>query len=279
MIEKCISGIYCIRCLATGRVYVGQSQDIRARCAEHKRKLVRGKSRHLLLQRAWNKYGAEGFTFEVLEVVDIERLTEREDHWIKLLGAFDRDHGLNLCPAAGTTRGYKHTAEAIEKTAAWNRGKKRTPETIAKMSAGISGLKRSDESRARMRAAQHGKSPSLEARAKSASLCRGKKRSPEVCAKISAGRKGKRGTGKTTKGYPVSAEMRARISAKLTGRKLSPEHVAHSVAGMLGHPVSEATRAKLSAAGKGRKLSPESVAKRTATRKRLRAAAKAANQQ
>lgn len=58
---------------------------------------------------------------------------------------------------------------------------------------------------------------------------------------------------------PRSAAHRASLSAALSGRKLSDDHVAKVVAAIKRRPaVSEATRAKLSEAGRGKKYGPRS---------------------
>ena len=101
------SGIYAIVHRATGRRYVGSSVDIEKRWWYHNHRLERGSHFNLHLQRAWNKYGAPEFTFKVVELCHLEDLTAREQHHI------DRwsPHKLlfNSAPAAGSTRGVKHT--------------------------------------------------------------------------------------------------------------------------------------------------------------------------
>lgn len=119
------SGIYKITNTLNGRVYVGQSCNIENRMAAHRRYLVRGAHDNNRLQRAWNKYGSGCFTFEVIEAVnDNDALTEREQFWIDTLSAAGAG-GYNMCPAAGSCKGYKHTAESIAKRlgrSPWNKG-------------------------------------------------------------------------------------------------------------------------------------------------------------
>lgn len=72
-------GIYGIRCLANGRVYVGQSQNMESRWSGHRRELRQGTHYNDHLQNAWNKYGADNFAFFICEEVSKEkRLTKRE---------------------------------------------------------------------------------------------------------------------------------------------------------------------------------------------------------
>ncbi len=82
-----LPGVYAIRCLPTGRVYVGSAKSIRARWRSHVRALLRGKG-NIKLQHAWNKYGESAFVFEVLEIVaSTELLLEREQAHIDATGA------------------------------------------------------------------------------------------------------------------------------------------------------------------------------------------------
>lgn len=119
------AGIYKITNTVNGRVYIGQSCNIENRLAAHRRYLVRGAHDNKRLQRAWLKYGPEAFRFEQLEAVnDNSILTDREQHWMDLLNASGHG-GYNMCPAAGSCKGYRHTPESIEKRKGkkpWNKG-------------------------------------------------------------------------------------------------------------------------------------------------------------
>lgn len=119
------SGIYKITNTANGRVYIGQSFNVESRVAAHKRQLVRGAHENQKLQRAWEKYGERSFSFEILESVnDTLSLTEREQFWIDLLDAAGSG-GYNMCPAAGSCKGFKHSQETLAKRAniePWNKG-------------------------------------------------------------------------------------------------------------------------------------------------------------
>jgi len=54
------------------------------------------------LQAAWNKYGPDVFTFEVLEYVLPMSLTAREQYWFEKLKPFDKK-GFNLDRVAGSS--------------------------------------------------------------------------------------------------------------------------------------------------------------------------------
>jgi len=72
-------GIYLITCLVNGKQYVGQSRDIHKRKIQHKNK-PQSKIREDL-----EMYGWDAFKFEVLEECDLQKLTERENYYIKTL--------------------------------------------------------------------------------------------------------------------------------------------------------------------------------------------------
>ena len=74
-----IIGVYKITCLSSGKYYIGYSKEINKRFHTHKM-LLRG-SRHfnILLQRAYDKYGFDDFTFETLHTcntIDEAKLLE-----------------------------------------------------------------------------------------------------------------------------------------------------------------------------------------------------------
>lgn len=61
-----VSGIYTLTNAVSGTVYVGQARNIRKRWEVHRSTLEHGTHRNGYLQRAWNKYGASAFRFEVI---------------------------------------------------------------------------------------------------------------------------------------------------------------------------------------------------------------------
>lgn len=60
------AGIYKIENLANGKIYIGQSLDVRRRITVHRSKLRGDSHGNPHLQAAWNKYGEEQFVFEQL---------------------------------------------------------------------------------------------------------------------------------------------------------------------------------------------------------------------
>lgn len=107
-------GIYAIRHVATGRVYVGSSKDVPSRWRCHRSELRRNKHPSPYLQRSWNRHGESAFSFEVLEDCSVAELAMREQHWMDLLDACNHSRGYNLFPIARSASGYKHSQESIE---------------------------------------------------------------------------------------------------------------------------------------------------------------------
>ena len=107
------SGIYQIRNLVNGKVYVGSAVNLHRRALAHFNKLLHQSHHSIKLQRAYNKYGPDNLTFEVLEYVEEENLLEREQYYINTLEAVS--NGYNINPIAGNSSGYKHSESSIQK--------------------------------------------------------------------------------------------------------------------------------------------------------------------
>lgn len=88
--------IYLIRNLITNKVYVGSSIHAPKRMRGHSRVLILGKHGNRYLQNAWRKYGAENFTFEIVEKCIAADRREREQWWIDQLRAVEKEFGYNL---------------------------------------------------------------------------------------------------------------------------------------------------------------------------------------
>lgn len=91
---KAPSGIYKITRLKTGEIYIGKSTDVKKRWSEHcKTAYGVGTIAHSVLHTTIKKDGIENFTFELLEEVPKDKLTEREKYWISFYGS--KEYGLN----------------------------------------------------------------------------------------------------------------------------------------------------------------------------------------
>ncbi|MFL5800322.1 MAG: GIY-YIG nuclease family protein [Roseiflexaceae bacterium] len=99
------SGVYQIRCIPTGKIYVGSAVNLWKRWDQHRRRLRSGKHSNRYLQSAWNKYSQENFEFSVLEFVDVADLLHAEQEWIDATGCIDKELGFNIVPTAKSSGG------------------------------------------------------------------------------------------------------------------------------------------------------------------------------
>lgn len=96
-------GIYLITNKQDGKVYVGSSNKVRRRLIEHKSRLLLNNHHNRYLQRAFNKYKLESFTFEVLEYCQLDEIRKREQYYIDLYSSADHTKGYNLIADLNTT--------------------------------------------------------------------------------------------------------------------------------------------------------------------------------
>ena len=80
-----ICGIYKITNTATGDFYIGSSKNVKKRWAEHKYLSIWKKYPNKQLYKDMIKYGVDKFVFEILEVVEENKLKEIEQQFIETL--------------------------------------------------------------------------------------------------------------------------------------------------------------------------------------------------
>lgn len=112
-LQEC--GVYTITHKESGKRYVGSALQMGKRFAEHKERLRKGKHHNILLQRAWQLYGAEAFEFKALLVCDKENKLFYEQRAIDGFKVTDTKFGYNICPSAWDRVGAKHSPESREK--------------------------------------------------------------------------------------------------------------------------------------------------------------------
>jgi len=117
-LEQCRSGIYQIRNLTNGNIYVGSSTNINRRWREHRHDLNLNKHNNHHLQYAWNKYGKNYFVFEIIELIDNKNiLVEREQFYID-----SWNPQYNIAPTAGNMLGFTHSEESKKKMSESRKG-------------------------------------------------------------------------------------------------------------------------------------------------------------
>ena len=110
--------IYLLINRVNGMLYVGQARNLRSRYVGH-RKRKHGRR----LRNAMAEHGFKAFDWYVLERIEVTtdlttlkaRLTEREQHYLDLFRSYNEAIGYNICTAADSTLGYKHTEESKQR--------------------------------------------------------------------------------------------------------------------------------------------------------------------
>lgn len=185
------SGIYQIRNVINGHLYIGSAADIARRWKWHRNALRAGNHHSVYLQRAFNRYGEASFVFSVLLECREGELIENEQRFLDSLKPV-----YNLCQVAGSPLGYKHTEETRQKVSQSLLGNKRaagikhSPEW--KLSNALRmlgnkhglGVKQTDESNRKRSESGKGKN-------KGRRPWLGKSHSEETKQKMSAAQKGK----------------------------------------------------------------------------------------
>lgn len=97
------AGIFQIKNIANGKVFLGSSLNLEGPLNAHKFMLSTGSHRNPALQADWKTFGAENFLFEVLETIKAtddpdfnltDELTLIEEIWIEKLQPFG-ENGYN----------------------------------------------------------------------------------------------------------------------------------------------------------------------------------------
>lgn len=233
------SGIYEIVNTVNGRRYIGSAVNFKRRWALHCWGLNRQRHHNQKLQKAWNKYGAEVFTFRILLICAKEHLLMYEQRALDKLRP-----QYNIAPTAGSLLGHKMSAASRQKIAAAGIGRIVSAETRAKKSAALKGRTLSPEQCAAMSALRLGTTASDETRAKMSAARKGvpwgEKRRAAPVAPVTEATSAK--ISNALKGRTISGTHRARLSAAKTGKPGTPLSVAHRAKLQAGYA---AYRAKL----------------------------------
>jgi len=127
--QELTSGIYQIRNLVNGKIYVGSAVDLKARWRLHKANLKSNKHHSKYLQNAWNKYKGEAFLFEILIKCPINELIALEQYYMDF---YQPEY--NICRTAGSVLGIKRSEETRKKMILIKTGLVHSEETKRKIS-------------------------------------------------------------------------------------------------------------------------------------------------
>lgn len=100
-------GIYLIKNIISGKVYIGSSLNIKERWKGHRVLLKRNKHHSPHLQAAYNKYGKDVFIFGIIEECNSDNLQEREQHWLDFYKSYIRKYGYNISKFANSALAAK----------------------------------------------------------------------------------------------------------------------------------------------------------------------------
>jgi len=99
------SGVFQVKNVINGKVFLGSSLNLDGSLNKHRFMLKIGSHTNKELQKDWNEFGADGFLFEILEVVKIQdnpnfnlgdELTLLEQIWLEKLQPFgERGYNVN----------------------------------------------------------------------------------------------------------------------------------------------------------------------------------------
>ena len=161
-------GVYCLQCLANGKLYIGSSKNIRNRIQQHFSKLRKNKHDNPNLQQEFNSEGEDGFMAFVLKECNPTELLKFEQFYLNTqtgwynvfkyadgsilpeevkkkisLAQIGNTYGIGNINALGN----KHTKEARRKISLANSKRRLSAETRRKISNKLSGRRLSSEHR------------------------------------------------------------------------------------------------------------------------------------
>lgn len=179
-----MKGIYKIEHIECGKSYIGSAKNIKKRWLEHKNALQSGRHHSIKLQRAWDKYGEESFSFEILEIVESDdALIYTEQKWIDVYQCAS-GFGYNICPKAGSSLGRKFSEETKLKMSNKATGRVATEETKRRQSAASFGKEKSDKHKRNISLGKKGKGISEATRIAVGNANRVRKYSDETRSKL-----------------------------------------------------------------------------------------------
>ena len=123
------SGIYQVRNLVNGKIYIGSAVSLNSRKSSHFTSLEKQKHRNDHLQKSFNKHGKENFVFEVLFTCSKEDLIRLEQYHIN-----NYKPNYNISPTAGSQMGFKFSEESKRKMSESRKGAIQSDEIRNKIS-------------------------------------------------------------------------------------------------------------------------------------------------
>jgi hypothetical protein len=116
-------GVYAWENKINNKLYVGSGDPLYLRISDYYQPWYLESRNNLYIVRSLNKYYMNNFNLHVLEYSDYKSLIMCEQKWIDLVKP-----EYNINPIAGSTKGYKHSSESLEKMSILAKGRKHTDE-------------------------------------------------------------------------------------------------------------------------------------------------------
>lgn len=108
-------GIYKITNKVNNKCYIGQSIHIEERWKQHQSKYEQNRKADLPLYKAFNKYGLENFSFEIIEKCKEQELNLKEIYWINHFNSLVHENGYNIRSGGDGTSGENHPRHKLTK--------------------------------------------------------------------------------------------------------------------------------------------------------------------
>lgn len=96
MVDNRKSGIFAIKNIPNGKMYIGKSEDLRKAKSQYFIQLRRGDFPNKLLQEDFKLFNEDEFEFQCLEYCPPEELDSRKDFYINFYGTYTEEVGYNV---------------------------------------------------------------------------------------------------------------------------------------------------------------------------------------
>ena len=188
------AGIYRIRNLLDGKIYIGSAKNLYSRWAAHRSCLYKHKHHAHRLEEAWYRDSENVFIFEIIEftILDKDILLGREQFWLDTLTPYNPDIGYNESAFARSRLGVKASDKTRALQSSRRKGVSKSPEHAAAIATALKKSPIAAEQRARLHISSKGRPKSEDHRRNLSAAREGTKRTPETSAKISAAHLGKK---------------------------------------------------------------------------------------
>ncbi len=106
-------GVYAIKCNTTEQCYIGAATSIRLRIARHLSVLKKGVHHSTKLQTAFQEYGIQDFSIEVIELIEEGDVSLRESFWMEKRNTVEK--GFNMTTVCINYRKFSLSTDQIRK--------------------------------------------------------------------------------------------------------------------------------------------------------------------